>query len=425
MPPPRLSLEAAKPSRSASVFAMRTRVGVRASRAAAYLLASCVGLWFAALTPVLAAKNKFNKEPPVWQIDLKDFYRSNHIFQNCTRCTQIAFLSEDLLAVTFQTSEPAPIEPGRGVGVSSGPNGYRTVLFDVRTGLIRGTHDWTIPRGPLTLIPTHDGKFLAKTLSEVELYSSSFEKLQSQKLSDWSLPPYSSVVEVSWDGRRIVIATEKEWELTLRLIDTDSFAVVGTWTRPVNSHFVLVAAGEDVVAYRTEQGISVVSNSRPADLASAPFHPCLLFEEFAFVNADAIASTCYSELQVSDLRGNGLFQVKFSFNQVLLSPTSSRSGARLGLKIVRPPATVGALFMLGLEVLTPAGVIIFDTKTWRILYERGFGGNEDQPIADFALSPEDSYLAILSKGHRSRSDGVIQLFRPPPTSSSVPASSPR
>jgi hypothetical protein len=229
------------------------------------------------------------------------------------------------------------------------------------------------------------------------------------------------MVRIAWDGRRLVIGSIVGSELTLRLLDTDSFSTVGAWTSVVKSFPVLITASGDTAAYTSDRAVTIVSNDNPPRVMNAPFRHCgVLFDSVMFVNANAIALTCFNQIQLSDLLERDLLHTQFSKDLRFLSAFPSRSGNRIGLRVGEP-----LTYLFAPIVDPPYSAVIYETNTWTRIYERRFPGDSSQPIAEFALSPEGSFMAMLSKGHRGRSDGDIQLFHLPQIPFGAPVSSQR
>jgi hypothetical protein len=357
---------------------------------------------------------KQKDEPPLWRVRLKQLAHVSIPFRLCVDCLQIDYLENSTLAVTVLTTDMSVQAMKRGS--SSGPYMHRTTLLDANSGQVRATHDWESATPDLRIMPTHDGKFIVDTYSEIALYSEGFVESQRLKYAEpGHLSSNSYRVAVSWDGRTVCVGSVRGNQLKVTLLNADSFSQISTWSATLPSPMWFVAANDNAVAVSANYEASIASTEHPwRTIFTGAKDPILSVLSVSFANNRVLLMTRGNRVIGVDPSGTQLFQTELSPKQFSLSARSSRSGrafivqkddfllAYLSQFVI--PSAMGGV---------PEEIGVYDCQNGRAIFQRSLHETRERPLRKIAISPDANYVAVVSGAVGYRTDGVVEVFRIP------------
>lgn len=387
----------------------------RGTRRILHSAAALVALPFLSMQKTESKKSQSNEPVALIRIDVSKFADANRELDGCVQCVQIAFVDDNLLALTFMKFV-VPLKSTPDHKSAKGPIPFRTVFLDAKTGQQRAAQDWSGATGSLTFLPTHEGKFLLATSEQIELYSGSLQLLGRRDLPPNGPGSAGSHATVSWSGKRIVVKSYQGKDATrLELLDADSLQVLHSWVTAEN--FVNLTATDDAIAVETPHKIQFFDSvgSWPAAV-QADRGPCM-FPGPTFISNDLLAfRNCENEISVMGRSGKVLVKSQpFEPNTSFYSITTSENGLLFGI-LVHKTYCAASWFVCTFDSIagsTPKRTAIYDASTGRVIFERQTAGDRKRTLGEIALSPNGSLLAILYRVREGRSDGIIEIFALP------------
>jgi hypothetical protein len=354
-------------------------------------------------------------DPPVWRVNVRALSHNTRSFQGCLDCVQVCFLDESSLALTFQIADAVRLPMKNGSPNRSHGYRFQTTIFGVEDGHIRAIHDWESEFSKFRVIPTRDGKFILKTVDEIALYSASFDELHRRRLADANFPALDSAVAVSWDGRSLVIASKRGQEITLELIDSETFQLIASWKRTTRSQSSLwnVATANGAVALEEDNEIAIASAEQSwRTIYSNPKLDRDFGISLDFVNNDLLIADRGGHFFVLDLIGKQVFGDQFDARQQFLYIHTSRNGRTFAVQADKSILAVNPLAAIFDPILgsAPDKALVYDGRDGRPIYQRPIRGDRKHPIGSVAISPNAYYLAVLSQSTVNRSDGTVEVF---------------
>jgi hypothetical protein len=359
-----------------------------------------------------------SEEHPVLRLDVSNFINSQHELDQCIQCVRIAFLDDDLLALTFMTSGSSKKAQVEKSPSHSGPTLFRTIFLDVKNGQTRATHEWLSATPSFAFEPTHDGQFLLTTPDEIKLYSPSFELLGHRELPPKGPGSAFSHAIVSWSGHTLTIKSYQGRQTRLDLVDADSLQVMQSWTTA--EAVISFAAADNAVAIETHNQIQLSANDEPWRTVYSLPAPRSCTNQFirpAFIGNDGLVfRDCNNLLVGIDTSGQMLFKSELFPSHTTLDPfTSSRNGSIFGALAYKSYCAASRLECRfdPIQGAAPERAIVYDARSGRPIYERHFPVDRKRPLGEIALSPHGSMLAVLSKVSSGRADGIVEVFQLP------------
>jgi hypothetical protein len=362
-------------------------------------------------------KVSVNEEPSVTRLEVSKFEDSKEELDICVQCVRIAFVDDDLLALTFVKPGNLPkTQMGKSVN-RSGPILFRTIFLDVKTGQPKATHDWSSATTSFEFLPTHDGRFLLATPEEIRLYSGSFELLGRRELPPKGPGSTFSHAIVSWSGHRIVVKSFSEGQTKLEMLDADSLQVLHSWITPESVISFTGADNAVTVETRSEIQFAKAGASWRSVHAFPDFRSCTNRSVLGFISDDKfVFRDCDNAIAGMDIYGKLLFKAEpFAPHTELYSVATSQDGEVFGALVYRTfcaSSWFGCLFD-PIAGSTPERVVIYDALGGRPIYEKRIAGDRKHPLGQIALSPHGSLFAVLFGVLPGRVNGIVEIIRLP------------
>jgi hypothetical protein len=359
-----------------------------------------------------------NEERPVIRVEVSKFAGSAQESDVCGQCVNIAFVDDDLLALTFKISvSSSKSQIGQSTSQSS-PFLFRTIFLDVRIGQVRTTNDWPSDSLSFEFLPTHDGQFLLATSEELKLHSASLELIGHRELPPKGSGSAFSHAIVSRSGRRLIIKSYAGRQTQLDLVDADSLQVLHSWF--TSEPFINFTADDDAVVVETRNQIqfSRIDESWHTVYALPASNSCSnRFMRPEFIGNDALAfMDCENRVIAVDASDKLLFKKQpLAPHTEIDTITASRGGSIFGALIYKSYCAASWFECLfdPIQGAAPERAIVYDARNGRPIYERPFAVDRKHPIGEMALSPHGSRLAVLSRVSSGRADGLVEVFQLP------------
>jgi hypothetical protein len=357
-----------------------------------------------------------NEARPVIRVEVSKFAGSTQESDVCGECVNIAFVDDDLLALTFKTSASSS-NPKIGQSDShSGPFLFRTIFLDLRIGQVHATYDWSSDSLSFEFMPTHGGQFLLATSEELRLYSASLELIGHRELPPKGPGSTFSHGIVSWSGRRLIIKSYQGRQTELDLVDADSLQVLHSWF--TSEAVISFAADDDAVAIETRNQVqfSRTDDSWHTVYELPASNSCSnRFMRPEFIGNDALAfMDCENRVIAVDPSDKLLFKnLPLAPHTEIDTITASRGGRILGALIYKSYCAASWFECLfdPIQGAAPERAIVYDARNGRPIYEKRFVVDRKHPIGEMALSPDGSMIAVLSRVSPGRADGIVEVFQ--------------
>lgn len=342
------------------------------------------------------------KPKPSLRLDLRPFnYRLDPQLADRTR---LGFLSDSLIVVNIDQKPllvPVPGENRPGQASPGGPSSLppiETVVFDLETKK-------PVARGRLggnrlarNFAPTHDGKFVVRTYTDLRLFGANLAVLAT-----YPLPPGPTWADfqVTPSGRRIVVP-DGDWIL---MLDADSLERIQEI--PAARHYAMVfsdTARLDLgLKPGTDDAVYLRFPGRPAKLLfqtpdSSSISVEFLTDDHVYVERDASAvvlSTEGKQLYALKLRGE-VHRVHACLGGQGFALESW--GVTLAGRLLHPFDRSG-------RRVDREFVEVFDTSTGRKVFEMEWSPR--RYVSDVALSPDGHRLAVVR-------GGFLEIYDLPP-----------
>jgi hypothetical protein len=361
-----------------------------------------------------AQAQKVAKQKPLWQKDPRQFGlpdQSDSLSWNRIAVSpgSTGFQNNDTLILTWITpDQPLPKLPKRTKfsPPSVVPSRLHIVFLDAKTGEKTKEQDLPVPSAPTGLFITHAGNLLVRAGDSVDLYSPDFAHLGQAKFPlplDWKYINSASRLEISPDGRRILLCSVRGLSAESELLDTEDLQPLGHLLEAQQG--CPEQLGNDFVLFRTKkedsnQLMMQRDGEEPRSLVipTAGTQPKGPLPWVQVVNGDAFVAFIGSRIEICSDDGKLLFEDMLPKRHGFWPGATARDSDRFAVLKTR----LRGLTIPSLDIYDASPSLdelsVYSVEEQRTIFTvRPMGTSPWTPWPSYALSPDGSLLAISSR----------------------------
>jgi len=315
----------------------------------------------------------------------------------------VVFTDANVLAAYFVIHQPASKLSRREQPRASDPFQLRAVFLDTATGSLQHTQDWpTDPNMDSELLPTYDGKFIARAGDRLTLYSPAFEPLREFTLP-WRFPWKGNTERKNkwWDVRtsptgRFLFLNDRAFEEShwFRL-DSDTFEELDAWEQEFRSASH-IPVGDTVLAIEQTDDpplpIRVRTIGQPWRELD-PLRDVYIKRPAAFLDDRTLVVEVTGGMVVLSTAGEVLFAERFPDEYrkgfVWTWLRTPREGRRIVVSLIKFPGRGRIRYYRSVLV------IVYDLSSRSRIFTVEFNPFPDKKVYDFAVSPDGQWLGVM------------------------------
>lgn len=279
------------------------------------------------------------------------------------------------------------------------PAHLHILLLNAKTGATLREQDLSVPSAPVTLLIGHSGNLIIRAGALVKLYSPDFAILKEVKFplpTDFLSENSGSNIEISPDGRRIILCSEGGLSTKTAIFDADDLESLGFLAAGQQACPLQLGNGSFRFVTHTGQSSQFIVQNEGTGLqvAAAPGLVHLL-------NGNALLVIRGNEMAVRAMDGKLLMTDSLPKRHQFWPVAEARDSARFAVETTRMRGlTIPSLDMYAFP--SADQLAVYSLKEKRKIFAIKLKGASPWPIDwrvpenECALSPDGSLLAILS-----------------------------
>jgi hypothetical protein len=324
---------------------------------------------------------------PLWQVDERNLglpRMSGGFF---------GFQNNDTLLISWTTPD-APVPPKKQPSLV--PAHLHVLFLDAKAGTRLRERELSLPSGFLFIFISHSGNLLVRVGNSLKLYTPDFVFLNQ---AEFSAPDYPSRIDISPDGRRIALCSEKGLSPKAAIFDADDLKPLGS--SPDGQQSCPKQLGDDSFLFMTYSGNSVQSAVQNGE--NEPHNPPLLVaSEAHLLNGDAFMFANGNSLVVRTIDGKPLMTddlpKKHKFYP--LTAKDARDSTIFAVETLRLTGVEGVPFFPIIPMFhmpVPDQIAVYSLKEKRRIFSIKVKGGY-LGVGKYELSPDGSLFATESNG---------------------------
>jgi len=350
-------------------------------RSVSLVFALAAGL---SLFGVVATAQRPAEPKPLWQVNERKLGVLAGGF--------FGFQNNDTLLISW-TAPDEPVPPKKQLPVV--PAHLHVLFLDAKAGTRLRERELSVAPSGLLFI-SHSGNLLVRVSNSLKLYTPDFVFLNQ---AEFPAPDYPSRIDISPDGRRISLCSEKGLSPKAVIFDADDLKPLGS--SPDGQQSCPKQLGDDSFLFMTYSGNSVQSAVQNGE--TEPHNPPLLVaSEAHLLNGDAFMFANGNGLVVRTIDGKPLMTDDLPKRHEFypLTAKDARDSTIFAVETLRLTGVEGMPFFPIIPMFhmpVPDQIAVYSLKEKRRIFSiKVKGGNWG--VGRYELSPDGSLFATESNG---------------------------